>query len=231
MVKMEEAVIARYEKAGEKFELLVDPDIAMDLKNGKKINFNELLAIDRVFKDANKGEEKSEDKIKEIFETTEINEIAEKMILEGEVQLTTVQRKAMTEKRKNELIQYFATNALNPQTNAPHPPQRIATALDEIKFHVDLNKSLKEQVPEALKELKKLLPISFEKLQIAVKFPAIHAGRAQGIVRKFNLVKEEWEKNGSYVALVEIPAGLKNDLFNEVNHLTKGEVEIKILEK
>ncbi len=228
---MEDAVIARFEKAGEKFELLVDPDLAMDLKNGKNVNFNDLLAIDRVFKDANKGEEKPEDRVMEIFGSTDINVVAKKMILDGEVQLTTVQRKALTEKRKKELIQYIAVNALNPQTNAPHPVQRIEIALNEAKFHVDLNKSLKEQIPEAVKELKKLLPISFEKLRVAIKFPAVHAGRAQGVVRKFNLVKEEWEKNGSYVALVEIPAGLKNDLFNEVNHLTKGEAEIKIIEK
>ncbi|MBN2126802.1 MAG: ribosome assembly factor SBDS [Candidatus Diapherotrites archaeon] len=231
MVKMEDAVIARYERNGEKFELLVDPYLAMDLKNGKQINFDDLLAIDRVFKDANKGEEKPEDKVKEVFQTMEIIVIAKKMISEGEVQLTTAQKRELIDKRKHELIQYIAVNALNPQTNAPHPPQRIENALDEIKFHADLTKSLMEQVPEAVKQLKKLLPISFEKLQIAVKFPALYSGKAQGIVRKFNLIKEEWGKDGSFLALVEIPPGLKNQLFNEVNHLTKGDVEIKIIEK
>ena len=39
MVKMEDAVIARFEHSGEKFELLVDPNLAMDLKNGKEVNF------------------------------------------------------------------------------------------------------------------------------------------------------------------------------------------------
>ena len=36
MVKLGDAVIARYEHEGERFELLVDPYLAMDLKHGKE---------------------------------------------------------------------------------------------------------------------------------------------------------------------------------------------------
>jgi len=231
MVRTEDAVIARYEHSGEKFEILVDPDLAMDLKHGKEVNFDDLLAIDTVFKDAKKGEDKSEETLQKVFDTTDTKEIAKKIISEGEVQLTTDQRRAITEKKRKEVVNFIATNAVNPQTSTPHPVQRIENALQEIKFNVDLNKPVKEQINEVIKEIKKILPISMEKLKIAVKVPAQFSGKASVVLHKYGVEKEEWQNDGSLVAMLEIPAGVKQDLFNELNHLTHGDIETKILDK
>ena len=89
MVKMEDAIIARFEHSGHKFEILVDPDLALLVRQGKSIDFESLLANDAVYKDANKGEEASEETIKKVFGTTDLKEIALKIIKDGEVQLTT----------------------------------------------------------------------------------------------------------------------------------------------
>jgi len=229
MVKLEEAVIARLDSHGEKFELLVDPDLALALKKGENVNFDDLLAIDTVFKDSAKGEEQSPAALNKVFGTTEVQKIAAKIIKEGEVQLTTEQRKEMKEARRKEVIALIVKNALNPQTNAPHPPQRIETAMEEAKINIDPIKSAEEQVPKIIEQLRKLIPISTEKLRIAVKIPSEFSGKGTAVLHKFPLQKEEWQKDGSIIAIVEIPAGLKNELFNELNHLTHGSVETKIL--
>lgn len=230
MVKLDDAVVARYAKEGKKFELLVDPELAMDLKNEKEINFNELLAADDVFKDAGKGDVQSPDNIKEAFGTEEINAIAKKIIQDGEVQLTTEQRRKLLEKKRKEIIQFISQNALNPQTNAPHPQARIENAIEEVKVHVELQRSVQEQIPGILKELKKLLPLSMEKLKVAVKIPALYAGKATAIAHKYEVAQEQWQKDGSLVVVFEIPPGMKNELFNQFNSLTHGDVETKILE-
>ena len=230
MVRTEDAVIARFEHSGEKFEILVDPYLAMDLKHGKEINFDDLMATDLVFKDAHKGEEKNQEKLKDVFGTEDINEIAKKIITEGEVQLTTQQRKELVEKKRKEIVDFLSRNALNPQTKTPHPAQRIENALNEAKFHVDLSKSVKEQTMDALKEIKKILPISMEKLRVAIKVPAQHSGKASSVLHKYDLQKEEWLSDGSYAVVLEIPAGVKQELFNELNHLVHGEVETRILD-
>jgi len=230
MVKLEDAVIARLESHGEKFEVLVDPDLAMDVKKGKQPNFNEMIALDTVFKDAKKGEEASETKLKEVFGTNEIGPIVKKIILQGTVQLTTEQRKRMKEERHLEIVQLIARNALNPQTNSPHPPQRIENALAEAKINVDPSRTAEEQLQAILKEIRKLIPISFEKLQVAVKVPAGFAGKVSAFLHNHELKKEEWLNDGSLVALLEIPAGMKGELFSELNHLTHGDIETKILE-
>ena len=231
MVKLEEAVIARLETHGEKFEVLVDPDLAMDLKKGRQPNLNEMLALDKIFKDVRKGEEASENKLKEVFGTTEIAPIVKKIILQGNVQLTTDQRKRMKEERHKEIVQLIARNALNPQTNSPHPPQRIENALAEAKINVDPARTAEDQMQEILKEIRKLIPISFEKMQVAVKVPATFAGKVSAFLHNHDLKKEEWRSDGSLIALLEIPAGMKAELFSELNHLTHGEIETKILEK
>lgn len=231
MVKVENAVIARLEKDGQKFEVLVDPDLSMELKKGKQVSFNDLLAIDSVFKDANKGESQSDASVKKAFGTNDIEEVTKHIILHGSVQLTTEQRRHMLEQRRKEVIEFISRNAINPQTNTPHPPQRIENAIDEAKCSIDVFRSAEEQSTGILKEIRRLIPISMEKLRVAVKIPAEFAGKASVIVHRFELKQSEWQKDGSLVAVLELPSGAKSDLFNELNHLTHGNFESKILEK
>ncbi len=230
MVRTEDAVIARFEKAGEKFEILVDPHMAMDFKHGRPVDFDDLIAIDSVFKDAAKGEVKADEGLKKVFGTTAFAEIAKKILMGGEIQLTTQQRREIAENKRKELVNYISRNAMNPQTGAPHPAARIETALSEMKFNIDINKPVSEQVQEALKGLKRLLPLSMEKLRLAVRVPAQFAGKSSPILHKYELKKEEWQNDGSLIAMLELPAGVKQDLLNELNHLTHGEVEVKILD-
>ncbi len=229
MVKVSEAVIARYEKDGEKFEVLVDPELSDELKKGNQVNFNDLLAVDTIFKDSNKGTEASHETLTKVFGTTETEKITEKIIKEGKVQLTTEQRKKMVEQRKRELIDFISRNAINPQTKTPHPPLRIENVLDEAKIHADPMKTVQEQLPEIIKKIKTLIPISMEKIKIAFKIPAEHAGKANSILHKYGLKQEEWQTDGSLVAVLELPSGAKEDLLNDLSHLTKGDIESKIL--
>jgi ribosome maturation protein SDO1 len=231
MVKLEEAVIGRFDSKGEKFEILVDPELAMQLKKGQQVSFSDLLAVETVFKDSAKGTEQSPEALSKAFGTTEIQKIAEKIIKQGEVQLTTEQRRKMRETRVKEVIEFISRNAMNPQTNAPHPPSRIENAFNESKAKIDEMKDAEEQIQGILKELKKIIPISLEQIRIAVKIPAAHAGKSEHILHKYQLVKEEWQKDGSLIAVVEMPAGLKQDFLADLNSCCHGDLETKILEK
>ena len=43
MVNVDDAVIARLESYGERFEILVDPELAADYKRGEDIDLEEIL--------------------------------------------------------------------------------------------------------------------------------------------------------------------------------------------
>jgi len=231
MVKLEDAVVARYTYQGNRFELLVDPRLAMELRKGKEVDFEELLAVDEVFKDALRGERQSESLVKEAFGTEDIKEIAKRIIAKGELQLTTEQRRELREKKKKEIIQIICKNAYNPQTNAPHPPARIENALEELKINIHEFEPADEQAARILKELKRILPIALDKFEIAIKVPAMHAGRASAMLHEYEIKKQEWQNDGSLIVLLEVPAGLKAELIDRVSKLTHGEAEVKILNK
>ena len=229
MVKLEDAVIARYIHANNKFEILVDPKLAMELRKNREVDFEELLAVDEVFKDAMRGERQSEALIMEVFGTDDIKEIAKKIITKGELQLTTEQRRELREKKKREIIQIICKNAYSPQTNAPHPPARIEKALEELKVNINEFEPAEEQANRILKELKRVLPISVERFEIAIKVPAQYAGKASSMLYEYDVKKQEWQSDGSLIALLEVPAGLKNELIDKISKLTHGEAEVKIL--
>jgi len=232
LVSMEEAVIARLETHGEHYEVLVDPDLALEFKQGKDIDITSVLAVETIFKDAKKGDRASEEHMPKIFETPEVLKIAETIIRKGDIQLTTEQRRKMLEDRKKQIIAIISRNAINPQTNAPHPPHRVEKAMEEARVKIGFTKSAEEQVKGVIKALRPILPLKFEERRIAVKIPAEYSARAFATVKAFgDIKKEEWLKDGSWAFLMELPAGAAEEFFKELNSLTKGEVETKILDK
>ena len=54
MISLDEAVIARWKKGENHFEVLVDPYAAADLIDGKDIDIVQNLAIDTIFEDSKK---------------------------------------------------------------------------------------------------------------------------------------------------------------------------------
>ncbi|MGQ0536454.1 MAG: ribosome assembly factor SBDS [Methanobacteriota archaeon] len=233
MVSLEHAVVARLETHGSHFEVLVDPELALRFRSSQgkdEVDWDETLASDMVFKDARKGDKAADENLVKVFGTKETVEVAKRIVLKGDIQLTTDQRRKMVEAKRKQIVTYIARNAINPQTNAPHPPQRIEIAMDEAKVHVDPFKGNDEQIKEVLAAIRPLIPIKIQSVSIAVHLPATEVGKAYGFVRAFaTLKKEEWQKDGSWVGVVEMPAGLQTDFFNELNQRTHGNVETKLV--
>lgn len=232
MVSMEDAVIARLESHGEKFEILVDPDAVDEIKRGKVDNILEYLAIEDIFKDVHKGDRASSESLNKVFGTEDVAQIAYQIIKKGDIQLTTEQRKKKQEEKRKQIIAFISRNAINPQTNTPHPPQRIDNAMKEARVLVDPFKPLDTQIQDTLKAIKPILPIKIEKIIVAVKVPGDAYGKVYGEIKNMGTItKEEWQKDGSWIAMVELPAGIRDDFFNVMNSRSRGSTEIKIIKQ
>lgn len=230
MVSLDDAVIARLKKGEEHFEVLVDPYAAADLIDGKEIDLIQNLAIDAIFKDSKNGTHATEESLKDKFGTDDIAEIAKQIILSGTIQLTTEQRNKMQENKKNRIIETIARNAMDPQTKAPHPRQRIKLAMEEAKVHIDPFKPVSEQVKTIIDVLRPLIPISMEHVRISVKIPAEYIGKAYGVARNYgNLEREDWQSDGSWIGIIKLPAGMQTDFYDKLNDVTKGNISTKIL--
>ena len=230
MVDLNNAIIARLESHGETFEVLLDPAVMNFIKQGKKVDLIEFLAVEDVFKNSGKGTRPPEEKIKEVFGTDDISEIAKKIVEKGEVQMTAEQRKEMLEAKRNQVVNYIAANAINPQTKLPHPHVRIELALEEAKFHVDPFRPLEKEIDEAMKLLRPLIPIRFEKSKIAIKLKGDDYGRCFDDMVHYGIIeREEWTADGSWIGLMELPAGMVPELTEKLKHKTKGTASVKLI--
>ena len=230
MVSLEDAVIARYETGGNRFEILIDPKAAQSYSEGDEIDWEDAIAADGIWSDSSKGERTPDMLVNNTFETTDLIEIYKKILVEGTIQLTSQQRKEMVEQKRKQIVAHIVANAMNPQTGGPHPPQRIENAIDEVRYSVDPMETMDRQVEKIIKSIKKLIPISFEKIRVAIKIKAIYVGKCYGQITSLSKIEsEEYQKDGSWIGMLEMSATSFAKLEDTLGSLTKGTAETKML--
>ena len=216
MVSLDNAVLARLEKGGKRYEALVDPDLVEEWReDSSSIDLDEFMAMDEIFHDARAGERPTEDALMNAFQTLDVTTILNVILEKGSIQLTTAQRKARVENIRQQIIHHIHSQAIDPRTKSPHPRTRIELALEESKYSVDPFKRLEQQVSDAIAILKPLIPLSFESLRLAFRIPGKAYGSVSQLLRSYQQ-KEGWLENGDWACVVEIPAGMKGDIIGQV---------------
>ncbi|UCE57820.1 MAG: ribosome assembly factor SBDS [Candidatus Bathyarchaeota archaeon] len=226
----ERYTVARMTHDGEHFEILVKPQLAFSFRLGKTTSIPELLVTEIVFTDAGKGLKASEEKLQEVFGTTNSTEIAGVILKKGTLQLTTEQRKQQVEEKRRQIISFISRQCIDPKTNLPHPPMRIEHALKQIHFSIDPFRDAEEQAKEIIKLLRPVLPLKMEQVSVAVRIPPEYASKTYGTVKAFGSIKrEEWQADGSWSATVEMPAGLYGPFLEKLGKITRGNLEAKMI--
>lgn len=221
---------ARLAKGSDHFEILVKPDPALDYKLGKQIALSQVLLIEEIYSDAGKGTRASEEKLQKHFGSTDAIKVAEEIMKSGELQLTTEQRRKLVEDKRRQIVAIIVRNATDPRTGAPHPPLRIEQALEQIRVSIDPFKSAEEQAKNIIDLLRPVIPLKMEQMRIAVKVFPEFAARAFNVLKSYgNVSREEWQTDGSLVAVVEMPAGMYGGFIDRVGKVTQGTVQTKVL--
>jgi ribosome maturation protein SDO1 len=226
---MSKTVIAKYSAGGETFEIFVDADKAYDFITGKISNPLSALEVEEVFKDANKGDRQSQDRLKKAFGTEDLEKIVATILKHGNVPLTTEQRNKLQEEKRKQIVNIIATNAIDPRTHTPHPAQRIELAMKEAKVTIDPFKQANEQVDEIVKKLVTKLPLKFSVVKIEVTISPEYSNRCYGTLKQYGLKSEKWLDDGSLFVTLEFPAGLQSEFFDKINNATKGTAIAKIV--
>jgi ribosome maturation protein SDO1 len=224
----ERYTVARMTHDGEHFEILVKPQLAFSYRLGKTTSISELLVTDTIFTDAGKGLRVSEDKLQEVFGTTNPIKIASVILKKGTLQLTTEQRKQLVEDKRRQIISFISRQCVDPKTDLPHPPMRIEHAMKQIHFSIDPFRDVEEQAREIIKLLRPILPLKMEQVSVAVRIPPEYASRVYGTVKGLGVIKrEQWQADGSWSATVEMPAGLYGPFLEKLGKITRGNLEAK----
>jgi len=222
--------VARIAREGERFEILVKPELAFEYRRGKIKSVSDVLLADTIYTDANKGLRASEEKLRKAFGTTDPAKVAEVILKKGVLQLTTEQRKRLIEEKRKQIISFISRNCVDPRTNLPHPPLRVEQAMSKIHYSIDPFKDVEEQAKEVIKLLRSVLPLKTEYVSVAVRIPPEYAARAYGAIKGFGTIKrEEWRADGSWFSVIEMPAGLYGPFLERLGEITKGNAEAKLI--
>jgi len=217
--------IIRLSTAGERFEILVDPNYALKFRQGEVKDHNKAIAFDEIYSDANKGIRASDEKLKKHLKSNNLQESLKIILEKGELLLTTQQRKQRIEEKRKNIVSTIARNYVDPKTNIPHPPQRIEQALQQARISIDPVKNVDEQVKIIIDELRKIIPMKSEGNILKINIPSQFAPQSIGIIKSFGEIQsEEWQADGSLITKVYLSAGSRITLLNRLNSLTKGNI-------
>jgi ribosome maturation protein SDO1 len=227
---MADVTVVKYSHEGEKFEILVKPDPALEYKLGKKKDLSSVLVSDDIYTDSSKGTKPSSEKLLKAFKTEDTIEIAQIILHKGDLNLTTDQRRKMVEEKRKQLVDFISKTYVDPRTHLPHPPIRIDQAMKDARVSVEPQKNINEQVKDIVEKLRSIIPLKSESVTLEITIPAQFASQSYAVLKSVGSLKnEEWQNNGSLKAILEIPAAARPNVIDRLGSITKGSASVEVM--
>ena len=228
---MADTTVVRFSFEGEKFEILVKPDPALEYKLGKKKDIAAILVSEEIYTDSGKGTKPAAEKLLKAFNTEDQTEIAEIIMKKGDLNLTTDQRRKMIEEKRKQIVEYMAKTYVDPKTHLPHPPLRIENAMRDARVSIDPHNNIQEQAKDIVEKLRSVLALKSENLNLEIIIPAQFASQSYAVLKSVgSLKKEEWQNNGSLKAILEIPAAARLNVIDRLGSITKGSASVEVVQ-
>lgn len=212
--------IARFKSGKLTFETMVDLDSAMKFRKGEKISIQEVVKDNFVYTDIKKGMRAGKDELINVFGTTDILIIIDKIVKKGDIEITKEFRDEALENRKKQIIDFLSKNAIDARTNRPFTPDMIESAIRQVGVKIE-NVSIEKQISKIIDNLKKIIPIKLETKKIRIKIPPQYTGQTYGLIQEFK-EKEDWMSDGSLDVIMNIPVGVVMDFYDRLNKITHG---------
>ncbi len=220
-------VTARIKAKGKNFEISVDFEEAMKFKRDEG-DITSALNSNGIYFDVDKGTAVPQKDLMDAFGTTDIYEVAKKIIKNGEVQKPQEVRDAEREAKVKRVINLILRNAVD-QHGRPYTEERIKRAVDEVHYSFD-NRPPEVQMQALVHKLKEVIPIRIEMKRVKLVIPAQFTGQVYGLVNEYK-ESEEWMANGNLSVIVNVPAGMQLDFFDKLNGITHGAIQSEELKE
>ncbi|MEK6888697.1 MAG: ribosome assembly factor SBDS [Nanoarchaeota archaeon] len=214
-------VVARIKVNGKHFEIHVDLDAALKVREGKG-DIMSAVDVPKVFTDVNKGMVASNAELENSFNTTDFYEIAKRIITKGEVQKTQEFRDSEREAKIKQVITILIKNCSD-QHGRPYTEERIQRALKEAHINID-NKPAEQQISGIVQSLQKVIPIKIDLKRIKITIPAQYTAQTYSLLKDYK-ESEDWLANGALECILNIPAGMQIDFYDKLNKITHGAVQ------
>lgn len=210
--------IARINKGKAHFEIIVSMEDALKVKDGKSDYL--IVEGDTVFTNVKKGDRASNAELETAFGTNDITQIGIEICQKGDILVDQAHRSQEQEQKIKQIVDFLATNAIDPQSGRPISPERIKAALNDAHVHIK-NVPVENQIQDVLAAISSIMPIKIETRKVKVTIPAIQTGKAYGVITQYK-ERENWLADGSLEAVLNVPAGILIDFYEKLNSVTHG---------
>lgn len=176
------------------YEILVHHGTVDRWRDGK-LGWGKVTYADEVFKNASKGDRYTDNDLESEFGTCNVEECMQIIAREGDVQLTTEDRRKMIEDTRKQIVQYIHKHYVNPKTKSPHPTIAIENALKQQRYVVT-EEPVERQVQKIMKKMIEVLPMRKNEITTMMgtfTIPNEHMGKVQGVLGKYaNIVSQNY---------------------------------------
>lgn len=234
MAQKTDGQIVRFQKGKIKFEILTKKGAVLKYKQNK-LGLQYVLMIDTIFTKLSQGKVAKSSDLQRVFGTSDFNQCVIKILENGDLNLSSKERKAKIENKRNEIIYYITKNYINPLSNLPHPSTRIENCLNECKIRIDAQKSTKTQAMNAIKKMSgKLFFTKANELNINLtikyKYDINKIGQIINKISGGCSFQQKWTDNGCSF-IMDINKTDLEELGMKLNKITNGgDYELKINE-
>jgi ribosome maturation protein SDO1 len=213
-------VLAKFKVKNKHYEVSVDFDEALKVKNGTG-NIAKALNSNAIYYNAKEGSVASKSDLMEAFETQDMYAIATTIISRGELQKPQEFRDAEREAKVKQVVGLLMRNAVD-QHGRPYTEDRLKRAIHEVHFNFD-NRPAEKQMTDLLEKLKVVIPIRVETKRVKLVIPARFSSQVYGMLKDYK-ESEDWLANGDLQVIMNIPAGLQLEFYDKLNGITHGAV-------
>tara|TARA_Y100000310_G_scaffold340149_1_gene434965 strand:- start:235 stop:915 length:681 start_codon:yes stop_codon:yes gene_type:complete len=202
------------------FETMVDLDSAMKLRKGEDVSMGDVIRDNAIYTNLQKGMKAGSAELGGAFGTSDFEKVVEHIVKKGIIEVSQEFRDEALEARRKQVVDFLVRNAVDAQTGRPFTPETLQNALKDAGVKIE-NKNVEQQISGIVDSIKSILPIKIETKKLKVTVPAVHTGKAYGLINEYK-EKEEWLGNGDLQITLNIPVGIQMEFYDKLNGVTHG---------
>lgn len=171
--KLTNIAVVRLKTQGKHFEIACYKNKVVNWREGVEKDINEVIQTDQIFENLEKGSLAKEKDLKKVFNTTDGETICQRILAEGELQVSEKERETQLEYMFRDVVTFIVEKCVNPLTGRPLTMGMVENALKEIHFNVTIEKQMKPQALKAIEALCQAMPDSIARapMRLRLGFP------------------------------------------------------------
>ena len=223
--------VVRYKHKNKRFEIACYKNKVLSWRRGLEKDISEVLQIETIFKNVQRGIEAPTKDLKQAFKTTDEREICKIILEKGQLQVSKKERKDELQSKFKEIATIICDKCVNKETKKPFPVSVIENAMKELHFNINVNKSSKQQAINLISLLQEQkMPIERAQMKLKIEIPKNIGKKIKPDMK--NLIENiEKETFGiKYQLIIYVNPGNYRKICDFISKSTKGKGSVEVLD-